>query len=71
MTRTGWSVVVTGIAEVVTEPLQRAVIHGLVEPFAPVHNDVYVRLPLAVVSGRRVNAGPADGPATAPVAAAS
>jgi len=61
VTRTGWSVVVTGIAEVVTDPMQSAVIHGMVEPFAPGHNDVCVRLPLALVTGRRVAAGPACG----------
>lgn len=64
-TRTGWSVVVTGIAEVVTEPVQRAVIHGVVEPFVPGHNDVCIRLPMAVVTGRRVAAGPARGPVAA------
>lgn len=61
VTRTGWSVVVTGIAELVTDPVQRGVIHGLVEPFAPGHNDVCVWLPMAVVTGRRVAAGPARG----------
>jgi uncharacterized protein len=53
-TRTGWSVVVTGVAEIVTDPVERAVIHGLVEPFAPGQNDVCVRLPLSVMTGRRV-----------------
>ena len=52
--RTGWSVVVIGIAEVVSDPVQRAVIHRLVKPFAPGENDVAVRLPLSVVTGRRV-----------------
>ena len=65
VTRTGWSVVVTGLAEIVTDSLQRAVIHGMVEPFAPGHNDVCVRLPLAVVTGRRVAAGAAIGPVCA------
>jgi nitroimidazol reductase NimA-like FMN-containing flavoprotein (pyridoxamine 5'-phosphate oxidase superfamily) len=52
--RTGWSVVVTGIAELVTDPIRRAVIHAIVEPFAPGENDVYVSLPFTVVTGRRV-----------------
>ena len=52
--RTGWSVVVTGIAELVTDPIGRARIHSVVEPFAPGDNDVHVRLPLTVVTGRRV-----------------
>ena len=69
--RLGWSVVVTGIAEIVTDPVQRAAIHGLVEPFAPGHNDVCVRLPLAVVTGRRVAVGAAIGPARAIAAGVS
>jgi uncharacterized protein len=56
--REGWSVVVTGIAELVTEPIRRAAIRSVVEPFAPGENDVYVSLPLTVVTGRRV--GSAD-----------
>jgi uncharacterized protein len=54
VTRTGWSVVVTGVAEVVTNPRERAIIHGMLEPYEPGHHDVYVRLPLTVVTGRRV-----------------
>lgn len=52
--RTGWSVVVTGIAELVTDPMRRALIHSIVEPFVSGENDVYVSLPLTVVTGRRV-----------------
>lgn len=55
--RTGWSVVVTGLAELVSDPRERAVIHGLAEPWAPGHHDVYVRIPLTVVTGRRVAEG--------------
>ena len=53
-TRTGWSVVVTGVSELVTDPLARSAIHGLVEPWAPGRHEVYVRIPLTVVTGRRV-----------------
>jgi nitroimidazol reductase NimA-like FMN-containing flavoprotein (pyridoxamine 5'-phosphate oxidase superfamily) len=63
--RTGWSVVVTGIAELVTDPIRRAVIHSIVEPFAPGANDVYVSLPLTVVTGRRVVVSTACEPVTA------
>jgi uncharacterized protein len=52
--RTGWSVVVTGVAEHVTDPLRRARIHGMVSPWAPGHHDVFIRLPMTVVSGRRI-----------------
>jgi hypothetical protein len=45
---------VTGIAELVTDPLRKARIHSLVEPFAPGENDVCVSLPLTVVTGRRL-----------------
>ena len=55
--RTGWSVVVTGMSEVVIDAAARAVIHGLVEPWAPGQHDVYVRIPLTVVTGRRVAEG--------------
>ncbi len=52
--RTGWSVVVTGIAEVVSDRDRRAHIRAVVEPFAPGDNDVCIRLPLTMVTGRRV-----------------
>ncbi|MCZ3386347.1 MAG: pyridoxamine 5'-phosphate oxidase family protein [Actinomycetia bacterium] len=67
--RTGWSVVVTGVAEVVRDPVQQAVIHGLVAPYAPGENDVAVRLPLTVVTGRRVEGvlSPAPGDRTSPL----
>ena len=53
-TRTGWSVVVTGTAEVVVDRLGQARIHSVVEPFAPGTHDVHIRLPLTSVTGRRV-----------------
>ena len=54
VTRTGWSVVVTGVAEVVTDHARQAAIRSVVEPFAPGSHEVYVRLPLTIVTGRRV-----------------
>lgn len=53
-TRTGWSVIVTGQPTLVTEPVERARIHALVEPWAPGHHDVFIRLPLTMLSGRQV-----------------
>ena len=55
-TRTGWSVVVTGLASTVSDPAERAVINGMVETFAPGQIDACIRLPLTVVTGRRVAA---------------
>lgn len=62
--RTGWSVVVTGLAELVTDPIRRGQILSVVEPFAPGDNDVHVRLPLTVVTGRRVVVSTAHEPVT-------
>jgi uncharacterized protein len=62
--RTGWSVVVTGVAELVTDSLTRSRIHGVVAPWTPGHLDVFVRLPLTVVTGRRIVAAvPVPSPA--------
>lgn len=52
--RRGWSVVVTGVAELVSDALARSRLHGIVAPWAPGHHDVFIRLPLTVVSGRRI-----------------
>lgn len=64
-TRTGWSVVVTGVASVVEDAEQRAVIDEVVETFAPGQNDVRIRLPLTVVTGRRITAGQDQSPVEA------
>ncbi len=63
--RTGWSVVVMGVATVVADPEQRAAIDGVVETFAPGQRDVCIRLPLTVVTGRRVTAVKDQGPVEA------
>jgi uncharacterized protein len=54
ITRSGWSVVVVGVAELVDDPLEQASIRCLLEPWAPGRNEVFVRLPLKVVTGRRI-----------------
>jgi uncharacterized protein len=58
VTRTGWSVVVTGIAETVTDPCERARIHADSAPWIPGPNDVLIRLPFTLVAGRRILASP-------------
>jgi uncharacterized protein len=52
--RTGWSVVVTGVAELVTDSLTRSRIHGMVTPWAPGQVDVFISLPLTLLTGRRI-----------------
>ena len=71
VTRTGWSVVVTGVAEVVTDAVRRALIHSVVEPYAPGDHQVYIRIPLSVVTGRRVTACTRRPLATPPTATPS
>jgi uncharacterized protein len=54
VTRSGWSVVVVGVAELVDSPAEQARIHVMLQPWAPGRNVVFVRLPLKVVTGRRI-----------------
>ena len=69
VTRTGWSVVVTGMAEYVVDPADEARIGVVLDPWAPGGNNLVLRLPLTVISGRRIEAelGPAASPATASI----
>jgi nitroimidazol reductase NimA-like FMN-containing flavoprotein (pyridoxamine 5'-phosphate oxidase superfamily) len=53
-TRSGWSVVVVGVAELVESSQEQASIRSMLQPWAPGTNDVYIRLPLRVVTGRRI-----------------
>ncbi len=52
---TGWSVLVTGVAELLTDPqdLERAR-HAPLQPWAPGPHQFLVRVPSSVVSGRRI-----------------
>ena len=59
---TGWSVVITGVAEVVTDPAQCADIRSAVVPLAPGKHEIHVRLPLTVVTGRRIADPALSGP---------
>jgi uncharacterized protein len=53
-TRSGWSVVVVGVAELVESTLEQASIRCLLRPWSPGRNDVFVRLPMKTVTGRRI-----------------
>ena len=54
--RTGWSVCVTGHAELVADPAEIERLSARVHPWAPGPHDYVVRLPCDVVSGRRIAA---------------
>ena len=66
VTRTGWSVVVTGMPEYVVDPAEEARIRTVLDPWAPGGNNLVLRLPLTVMTGRRIEAepSPAASPAT-------
>jgi nitroimidazol reductase NimA-like FMN-containing flavoprotein (pyridoxamine 5'-phosphate oxidase superfamily) len=52
---TGWSVLVTGVAELLTDPQEiERVRHLPIQPWAPGSHRFFVRVPSTVVSGRRI-----------------
>jgi len=53
-TRSGWSVVVVGVAELIDGSVEQASLRCLLKPWAPGRNEVYIRLPLKVVTGRQI-----------------
>jgi nitroimidazol reductase NimA-like FMN-containing flavoprotein (pyridoxamine 5'-phosphate oxidase superfamily) len=55
-TRTGWSVVVTGLAVQVTEPIEQSQVLSVLDSWAPGRLDLLLRLPSTVVTGRRIEA---------------
>jgi hypothetical protein len=57
-TRSGWSVVVLGVAELVNDPaeIERAQLNGP-EPWVPGRKEYLIRIPLKQVSGRRIHPG--------------
>jgi len=66
MYHTGWSVLVTGVAELLTDPHDIERIHRLpLQPWAPGSDLYFVRVPSTMVTGRRIAWGPA---ARSPVA---
>jgi len=54
VTRTGWSVVVTGLAYQVVDPAEQARVLSVLDPWAPGHHDLLLRLPSSVLTGRRI-----------------
>lgn len=56
-TQTGWSVVVTGLPVHVTARVDRSRVRALLRPWAPGRRDMLIRIPLTVVTGRRILPG--------------
>jgi nitroimidazol reductase NimA-like FMN-containing flavoprotein (pyridoxamine 5'-phosphate oxidase superfamily) len=55
MYHTGWSVLVTGVAELITDPRDIERIHRLpLQPWAPGSDHYFVRVPSTMVTGRRI-----------------
>ncbi|HXQ43504.1 MAG TPA: pyridoxamine 5'-phosphate oxidase family protein [Acidimicrobiales bacterium] len=54
MYRTGWSVLVTGIAQLVTEPADREWACSHLLPWAPGPHPFLVKVPSTLISGRRL-----------------
>ncbi|MFZ5869174.1 MAG: pyridoxamine 5'-phosphate oxidase family protein [Actinomycetota bacterium] len=54
--KTGWSVVVTGHARIERDEAERERISRVLEPWVPGIKDVIIRIPLTVVTGRRISA---------------
>ncbi|MDX6402000.1 MAG: uncharacterized protein QOF27_2606 [Gaiellaceae bacterium] len=53
--RVGWSVIVRGVAEEITNPTELRRIDGLgLDPWAPGHKDRWIRIRVNTVSGRRI-----------------
>ena len=52
--RTGWSVVVTGVAEVLAHGATWSRVRGLLDQWVPERDDIVIRVPMTVVAGRRL-----------------
>jgi nitroimidazol reductase NimA-like FMN-containing flavoprotein (pyridoxamine 5'-phosphate oxidase superfamily) len=60
VTRTGWSVIITGISEAVSNPAEVRHFESLgLEPFEPSEKPHWIRIRARTVSGRRVGAAAA------------
>lgn len=53
--RIGWSVLITGAASRVVDPLEQARIRAVLEPWPPGAHVVFLRLPLENMTGRRIS----------------
>jgi nitroimidazol reductase NimA-like FMN-containing flavoprotein (pyridoxamine 5'-phosphate oxidase superfamily) len=71
-THTGWSATVLGVAELVTDEklVERARLRGP-EPWVPARKEHLIRVPLKMVSGRRIVSAPAQGPTERPSGASA
>jgi nitroimidazol reductase NimA-like FMN-containing flavoprotein (pyridoxamine 5'-phosphate oxidase superfamily) len=57
--RGGWSVLALGVASVVADPAQEAALREVtLDPWAGGGRDHYVRIPIEMVSGRRISPDP-------------
>lgn len=56
-TREGWSVIASGVAQLETDPVETRRLAGLLQSWAPGFKDLWLRVPLQHVSGRRLGAG--------------
>jgi uncharacterized protein len=52
--RTGWSVVITGVAELIPGGPEWERLRRLVDQWVPPRDDVGIRLPMTIVTGRRL-----------------
>jgi uncharacterized protein len=53
-TRTGWSIVVTGVAEVLPDGAEWQRLRKLLDQWVPERDDIGIRLPMTVITGRRI-----------------
>ena len=52
--RTGWSVVITGVAELLPDGAEWQRVRLLLDQWVPERDDIGIRLPMTVVTGRRI-----------------
>jgi nitroimidazol reductase NimA-like FMN-containing flavoprotein (pyridoxamine 5'-phosphate oxidase superfamily) len=57
---TGWSVVVTGVAQVVADAAGRAEAASVVAPWLPERAELLIRLPCTRITGRRITVASRD-----------
>jgi nitroimidazol reductase NimA-like FMN-containing flavoprotein (pyridoxamine 5'-phosphate oxidase superfamily) len=58
--RSGWSVVVTGLAHEITDPQEQREWSRRIQPWAPGPRDFFLRIPMTIVTGRRILPEPAS-----------
>ncbi|HEY7946022.1 MAG TPA: pyridoxamine 5'-phosphate oxidase family protein [Acidimicrobiales bacterium] len=52
--RTGWSVLMTGVAQLVTDPVEIEWARARLQPWAPGPHRFFVKVPSTLISGRRL-----------------